>query len=667
MKPETGAYRRDIDGLRAVAILAVVVFHTLPGSLPGGFIGVDVFFVISGFLITGILRKQLAAGHFGIGTFYAHRIRRIFPALCTVLLATFLMGWLLAVPEDFQLIGKHMATGAGFVQNFALLQEAGYFDVATETKPLMHLWSLAIEEQFYLLYPPVLWLLWRMRLPAGVAIGVMALASFAANIALVGQSPSEAFFLPHTRLWELLVGGWLACAASPADAPRPRTASLMARLTPQRSATLGALAIGSGLVLIDRASVFPGWLALLPVLGAALLIHAGPEGWFNRHVLSHPVAVWIGLISYPLYLWHWPLLAYLHIGNHSGDGLRVASACLAVALSWLTYRWIETPVRRGRSSGLLLGALLLSLATLGYLGFNTWQRQGLGFRFNNVLGTRLPLSGLPHMAPGCGITQAPSGLEIAECMHDARAPARFALLGDSKAAALAYGLMAASTAEHPWLVIGGNNGHGSPLPVISDLPGWQRHQPLTRMALKALTDNRSLEVVVITAATRSLYQLHGDSNIDDLPDAPRDTEAEAERGLNRVIDALIASGKKVVLTVDNPTLLDPRRCVVREMDAATWSLRTRLQDGPGCAVPLQKHLQLSQRYREMLTRVRDRHPQAIRIFDPTPLLCDVQAGRCGHTLGPTLLYSYTDHISAQASQQIAQALVPFVIGFAGIQ
>jgi hypothetical protein len=249
-------------------------------------------------------------------------------------------------------------------------------------------------------------------------------------------------------------------------------------------------------------------------------------------------------------------------------------------------------------------------------------------------------------------------------MHDTRGLPRFALFGDSKAAALAYGVMATSTPENPWVFLGGNNGHGAPVPVISDEDRWQRYQKPTRTTVDAIANTPTIKVVVITAATRALYQLGRDDTIEDLPLATKDIEAEAESGINKVTDQLISAGKKIVLTIDNPTLRDPRRCIVRSVDLSALKLRTQLQDGPGCMIALDKHRQLSMRYRQLLERVKERHPYSIRIFDPTPLLCDQSTNTCGHTLHGQLLYSYTDHISAQASKLMAMKLAPLVASMA---
>src|SRR5882757_11390046 len=200
------AYRPDIDGLRAIAVGAVLGFHAFPGSFPGGFTGVDIFFVISGFLISGIILEELQAGTFTFGQFYARRIRRIFPALGLVLAATLLLGWLSLSPYDYEQLGGHVAAGAGFVSNLLLFHESGYFDTDSALKPLLHLWSLGVEEQYYLVWPLLLFVLRKHMhrifwLILGVAVG-----SFVLNILLVHRQPSAAFYLPATRFWELMIG-----------------------------------------------------------------------------------------------------------------------------------------------------------------------------------------------------------------------------------------------------------------------------------------------------------------------------------------------------------------------------------------------------------------------------------------------------------------------------
>jgi peptidoglycan/LPS O-acetylase OafA/YrhL len=397
----THAYRPDIDGLRALAVLAVVGFHAFPNVINGGFVGVDIFFVISGFLITGILQKtlqnkELAHGDLMfwpyIATFYQRRIARIFPALLVVLITSLIFGWLLLLPAEFKALGKHLMAGAGFAANVVYWQEAGYFDAAAETKTLLHLWSLAVEEQFYLIWPLLLWVAWKMRLKAVWVVVLLLIASFAWNVSKIHSQPVATFYLPFSRFWELLAGALLAVLAinqTDADASksskklRIKTSAFVQNLI----ALAGFLLIASAIYLLTKDKRFPGWWSVLPVLGSYLVISAGQQAWFNRVVLSNRVMVSIGLVSYPLYLWHWPLLAFLRGVQMEPPtaGMVWATVATSFVLAYLTYWLIEKPLRFGyfwrnktRFKTSLLAAVMLSLGAAGYA---VYSQNGVPKRF----------------------------------------------------------------------------------------------------------------------------------------------------------------------------------------------------------------------------------------------------------------------------------------------
>jgi peptidoglycan/LPS O-acetylase OafA/YrhL len=340
-------YRADIDGLRAVAVASVVAFHAFPKLLPGGFIGVDIFFVISGFLITTIIMQSHAAGDFSYRDFYARRIRRIFPALMLVLAAALAFGWYVLLNKEFVELGKQAVGGAAFVANFIFWNEAGYFDTAAETKPLLHLWSLGIEEQFYIFWPLLLGFAWRRRWPIVRVLWVLAVVSFLINVTTIHPYRTAAFYSPISRFWELMVGGILACMRLKPSAPNPWRSHVQS--------VLGVGLIVLGLVMIRSEKAFPGWWALLPTLGAVSCIAAGPTGLLNRYVLSNRAMVWVGLISYPLYLWHWPLLVYARIvkGGMPSEGTRAAMVMASVLFAWLTYRFVERFTRARVGVGML--------------------------------------------------------------------------------------------------------------------------------------------------------------------------------------------------------------------------------------------------------------------------------------------------------------------------
>jgi peptidoglycan/LPS O-acetylase OafA/YrhL len=365
-------YRPDIDGLRAVAVMLVVLYHAFPEAMRGGFVGVDIFFVISGFLITGIIARELDQQRFSLLGFYNRRIRRIFPALIVVLSAVLVLGWLWMLPAAYARLSSDVFASAAFVANFALLLQSGYFDVEAAKKPLLHLWSLGIEEQFYLFWPLILMLAARLRqnlLGVACAIG---LASFALNVALIGVSPVATFYLPVTRAWELLAGAALACGWS-----RISQAEIASNLR----AGIGIALIAVAAAILDTNRAFPGWWAVLPVLGGALLLSA-PYAWGCRHVLASPGMVWIGLISYPLYLWHWPLLVFFALIKFAPLTLleRALIVGLSFALAWATYRFVEIPFRFRRPSvGRLLG-LGGGMALIAAAGLVVVENGGFDFR-----------------------------------------------------------------------------------------------------------------------------------------------------------------------------------------------------------------------------------------------------------------------------------------------
>jgi peptidoglycan/LPS O-acetylase OafA/YrhL len=381
-------YRPDIDGLRAIAVIAVLAFHAFPNWVRGGFIGVDVFFVISGYLISIIIFDNLDKGTFSFTKFYARRIKRIFPALIIVLVACFTFGWFTLLTDEFKQLGKHIAAGAGFVSNFVLWDEAGYFDNSAETKPLLHLWSLGIEEQFYIVWPLLLWLAWKNKFNLLKITILLAVISFALNVKGIKQDAVATFYSPHTRFWELLCGSILAwftlykkstyqnifikldgfLALVIYRDKKKADGKSLANVT----SFIGLLLLLYGFWQINKELSFPGKWALIPVLGAVLIIMAGSKAWVNRTILSNRIMVWFGLISFPLYLWHWPLLSFARIieGEVPSRNLRIALVILSIALAWLTYRFIERPVRFGNYKNRLKIILLCSCALItGFLGF----------------------------------------------------------------------------------------------------------------------------------------------------------------------------------------------------------------------------------------------------------------------------------------------------------
>lgn len=389
-------YRSDIDGLRAVAVLLVVIFHAFPRRLAGGFVGVDVFFVISGFLITSLILRSLDNSDFSFADFYARRIKRIFPALIAVLAFCLLFGWFFLFPGEYRDLGKHSTAGAAFIANFSFLQETGYFDITSDHKPLLHLWSLGIEEQFYIVWPALVVLAWRWRSGPIVMACLICLGSFLCNIVVTRTNAALAFYLPFTRFWELMIGCIIAFATpsdgSPISLPA-RFAQLASfhrrhrQLLDNAAGLLGLTMIIVAAFVIRPSWPFPGWWALMPTCGAALLILAGPQSWINRWLLSHRAIVYIGLISYPLYLWHWPILTFarmVHLKEPT-ELMKVACIAAAVVLADLTYRYIERPIRFGPPTARKPVMASIAMVAVGCLGLFIYASGGLASRFPKEL------------------------------------------------------------------------------------------------------------------------------------------------------------------------------------------------------------------------------------------------------------------------------------------
>jgi peptidoglycan/LPS O-acetylase OafA/YrhL len=372
-------YRPDIDGLRAVAVLSVVIFHAFPDEawLPGGFIGVDVFFVISGYLISKILFSEIEQHRFSLASFYGRRIRRIFPALAVCLAAVLAYGFVVLLPSELAQLGKQVFFGASFLSNFALWSESGYFDSTATSKPLLHLWSLGIEEQFYILWPPLLWIAFKLKAAIGRLIVGLLVASFAVNIALSLTDMSSDFYLPVSRFWELLAGATLAWR---------RDIALNAGLKHVISlAGIAAILVSARLFTSDMR--FPGWLALLPVAGSVAIILAGQNAFVNRTILSNRVAVSVGLISYPLYLWHWPLIAFSYVirGKPPTSFMAFGIVIASLLLAWATYRFIESPVRFSSNRVRHTQIVAACVAVLGACGLAVWVTGGVPQRFSASL------------------------------------------------------------------------------------------------------------------------------------------------------------------------------------------------------------------------------------------------------------------------------------------
>lgn len=450
-------YRADIDGLRALAIILVLLYHVFPAVVKGGFIGVDVFFVISGFLISGIILNDLKNESFSFLTFYSRRIQRILPVLLVVIASSLLLGWIFLLPTEFKELGKHVAGGVGFAANFTLWSDAGYFDALPELKPLLHLWSLGVEEQFYLLWPLVLFVVWKIfpvwisHLKLMIYFVVVALIlSFAFNVIFVSTNPDMVFYFPFTRFWEIFVGAAL-CIFLMRHPPNK-----MSNLQANMLSTFGVVLILVVVLSINKNSVFPGWWAILPTIGTASIIAGGQRAWLNKNIFCNNAVVGIGLISYPLYLWHWLILSFLYIKvgplPYSFD--KVVVLVLSFLLAWLSYKYIETPIRHRKNKKLVIASLFGLSLTLGLLGAAIYKLDGVPSRITKITDDKeIPAELQEMLNPkfggyiskdwrehNCFLAKGEGSERYgSECIERSYKPLVF-LWGDSHAAALYSGL-----------------------------------------------------------------------------------------------------------------------------------------------------------------------------------------------------------------------------------
>lgn len=555
-------YRADIDGLRAVAVLAVLVYHALPTALPGGFTGVDIFFVISGYLISRIILGDLKNGRFTFADFYSRRVRRIFPALAVVLVVVLVVGWYVLLPAYFRQLGLHAAAGAGFISNIVLYLEAGYFDVEADLKPLLHLWSLGIEEQYYLVWPLMLFVVRRHVHRIFWMIVGLAVGSFLLNVIATPRFPEAAFYLPPTRFWELMIGSITAYA----QVYRSTTGTVVtaaAALSPWSNALSsgGAALLVAAMVLVNDDRAFPGWWALLPTGGTLLLIIGGPNAWINRRILANRLAVFVGLISYPLYLWHWPLLSYARIINGGIEppvGVRLGAVAVSVVLAWLTYVCLETKVRRARHSNWshrVVPALATSMAALAVYGVLV---------SSNVSQSRS--ASVPYLAA------------VSEAFDDWDYGGDGVFEGDTERAVLFFGdsHMAQYLPRIEKLV----KEHRRPMRTVifktafgcAPMPGIERRGRKCAKFVDeslAVARRKEVEVVVIGASWRSLVDRTDYYRAGDASDRALNLNAPESGwvmdGFEAALQQLTGAGKRVVIVLSGPygRAFDPGTMVAR--------------------------------------------------------------------------------------------------------
>lgn len=612
--------------MRAIAVLMVLAVHAFPGRLPNGFVGVDIFFVISGYLITSILLRELGAGAFSIRDFYVRRVNRIFPALLVVLAFCLVAGPFVLYPSEYAQMGKSAWASALFVANVNFYLESGYWDISSKLKPLLHIWSLGVEEQFYLAWPLVLWVAAKAGKPViGVAL-VVIFASLSTNLLWTPHNQPAAFYLPFGRLWELAAGGLLAGMQRQGPAEGGAALSGGARHV---LAAGGLLLLGVLQMVPVRAESFPGFPAVVLVGAAALLVLAGPQAWVNRHLLAHPVMVYIGKISYPLYRWHWPLLVGARL---LGDGQwsnahRNLAVVASIALAVLTHHALERPlakVKRRNALALALAALMAAVGGAAAL---------------------VHLGKMPFASP---YANAPLPQYDAPAIHS---QGKIVLLGDSNAGHFSYGLSLlygerlTTIAAPGWPFLDG----------VRYREGYVPHREyvgspaLTEEALKRIESDSETAVVVLS--NTYLMYLPGDNlRSVSASDPGNETVAQAyEGGMRRTLERLLRAGKKVVLVKPVPTY--PTLAVVT---ACTADVRPVLRQRPADCQRARASVDAERAEYEALTARVLQGLDGVRVFDTLDSLCD--ANFCYVERDGVQMYIDSGHFTTAGSQLMGAAL-----------
>lgn len=633
-------YRPDIDGLRSIAVGSVVIFHAFPEWFKGGFIGVDIFFVISGFLISLIIFNNLEHERFSILDFYVRRVKRIFPALMTVMIVCALAGGVILFADEYGQLGKHLLGGSTFISNILFWRESGYFDNSAETKPLLHLWSLAIEEQFYLFWPLLLAFVWKRKWGFLRIVSMIALVSFVINLHLVDHDQTAAFYSPFARFWELMVGGTLAYI----NLHRP---DLNAR-GKQLQSWMGLALLVTGFVLLNGDRSFPGWWALLPCVGTFLLLSAGPGAWFNRKVLASKPMVGIGLISYPLYLWHWPLLSFATIiaGQTAPQQWRLLAVVVAVLLAWGTFLFIERPLRHVRGVRIVWTLLMVNVV-VGLAGGVIYHNGGFPQRPINekldYLARSDVFNGSRNSDGSCTRLNHLDPVNEEVCLSNSATP-QILFVGDSHVMALHSAIFSRQLAL-PSIMVAGHACRVYPnLPYKpANVRRWSNN--CTAIAQQAIAVGQqfpSIRTVVISGAyPRGNLDLPSQYKVNDHALSQREAFLS---GYGSLIESFLAQGKQVVFVADVPFLkLDPHACV------------NRFGAGPmrECAFSRAEHDEIRKAYDAAVNELRQLHPKAT-VFDPVDLFCS--ATECKAKIDGAYLYNDDQHISLAASKYLLQSM-----------
>ncbi len=661
--PVHKGYRPEIDGLRAIAIISVVLFHAGIRALHGGFVGVDIFFVISGYLIGGIVYKEAQARTFSFAKFYKRRAKRILPAFFAVLLFCYVAAMLLLSPAELKAFATTAVAAISSTSNIQLWLSTGYFTSGAELNPLLMTWSLAVEEQFYLLFPIAMLAVMRRKSDRVVhAIAICSILSFGLSVWGVAHHPTMAFFLLPTRAWEIGVGALLAIRAG----RQPQLVTRHAKLAAQSLSVLGAALLICA-VVVCRSTQFPGFAALLPVVGTLLLIEA--RGTLASSFLSTKPMVFVGRLSYSWYLWHWPMLSFARIVSDRplGVGATVSIAFVSFFVALASFYFVEQPFRNSRTPAprmlIRYAALLLIIAApavvvIAMKGLPQRRPQLAEMEARGANVTKDPCLAAygkttPHLSSGCvaASTEQPT----------------VALIGDSHAAALAAALRPVA-AESGYALDEITKASCPPLyDVTIYMPNHPGHDHECALfndrVLSYLRSNHQIDTVVI-AGFWSGPSSQPDEHFSYVPVGRPATGTSEEaslqslqQGLEREVEQLRAAGKQVILLKDAPALtfnpvryaiasfIPARRTLGQVFSPELGSGNTYASDG----ISLYGDREES----EIIDSVAARYP-GVRVYDLKKALC--KNGNCSFIHGASLLYIDANHLSEAGAARALSTL-----------
>ncbi|MBB4189537.1 peptidoglycan/LPS O-acetylase OafA/YrhL [Sinorhizobium terangae] len=650
-------YRPDLDGLRAVAILPVLLFHAGFRSFSGGFVGVDVFFVLSGFFMARIILTELERGSFSFGAFYLRRMRRIFPALFSMIAVSTVAAWFLLMPQEFRYFGDSVQAAALFTSNILFRGESGYFDVAAEMKPLLHTWSLSVEEQFYLIFPVAVFLGYKFaRRHILTVVLVVTLLSFGASTWGVAHAPEKTFYLLHFRVWELLTGALVAIAPRPAYAARGSKAL----------AALGLLAILLPVFTYSPDTPFPGPHAAVPCLGTALVIHAHCRGGLIARFLGNPVSVFIGRISYSLYLWHWPTIVFLRygLGHELTTGWALTAVAMSFALAYVSWKFVEQPARYGglvSSRGAIVGVSSAAIGSAVVFGSIVNGLQGIPQRLPEEARTlyQATYDESRFSSARCFADTNGEGLTPAQIRRgklcrvgvETASEPQFLVWGDSHAAAIAPAIdVAARQMGMSGMFVG--RASCPPLPNTDfGRPAAVKRCIEHNSAVMSLIEQKKFAFVFMVGYWPKYVHragLPGEGVFFDPRVKPSwtDWSAPVKAGLNTTLTKLARQGTKAVLVMDVPEMGYEvpealARAVVsgRSLDIAPPLDYTKMRQA------------LARRVLEEAAK-----SSGALVVDPMSVMCD--AAKCHVMRKGTVLYRDGDHLSAKGAESLSALFHP---------